>query len=215
MSRNIKVGVQAGKGLLTIAKQIAKILDVPVSKLTTKMITGIQQSKLPIGYKKLLQGKTSGEGRIQPSIMSSRAVAGAKVKAGISAVAVTEGARAIVAAAKAAKANENKNPRKTLDESLAKTGKAAQDKNTAAARKARLESKLDTVKERAAQRKKQKAVKKAVDETAASAREKGIDQPKQTKSKAMLRPRKRPEGISKVKTKEQLKGIRPKARPKK
>jgi Holliday junction resolvasome RuvABC endonuclease subunit len=91
-----------------LAITIANILKVPVSQLTTKMITTMQKSKLPTRFKKLLQGTTKGETRIKPSIMSSRTVAGQEVKAGAKALTLAEAARYVVAGAKNLEANKRK-----------------------------------------------------------------------------------------------------------
>ena len=64
--------------LLKIAGSIAASLAVPVGKLTLKMI---RNAKIPVRYKKALQGQTQGEKQIAPTVKSSRQTAIQEAKA--------------------------------------------------------------------------------------------------------------------------------------
>jgi len=65
------------KTYFTVAKEIAKKLGVPVEKLTLK---AIQNAPIPVRFKKLLQGQTTGEASMVPTAMSSRQTAVQELK---------------------------------------------------------------------------------------------------------------------------------------
>ena len=66
--------------LLGLAKAAARQAGVPLAKLTKKMI---QNMKIPVRYKKLLQGpKTAGEQKISSAIKSSVTMAAGEAKVG-------------------------------------------------------------------------------------------------------------------------------------
>ena len=94
---------------LSVAKEVAKHLGVPVKDLTVNMI---KNSKLPVRFKKLVQGVTSGEKKISPAIKSSRTLAAQEVKAGAKGIGVgasfSEGARLVALAAKKVGSSKNK-----------------------------------------------------------------------------------------------------------
>ena len=79
--------------LLKIAGSIAASLAVPVGKLTLKMI---QNAKIPVRYKKALQGVTKGEKQIAPTVKSSRQTAIQEAKASVATFGALVGGEAIV-----------------------------------------------------------------------------------------------------------------------
>jgi len=67
--------------LAKIAEKMARHFKVPLENLTLKMIREAPTYILPVRYKKLLQGRTTGEARIKPANMSSVNTAVQEVKA--------------------------------------------------------------------------------------------------------------------------------------
>jgi len=63
--------------LIGVAAAIAASLAVPVGKLTLKMI---RNARIPVRYKKLLQGQTKGEKQIAGAVKSNRETAVQEVK---------------------------------------------------------------------------------------------------------------------------------------
>ena len=121
----------AALSLLKIAGAIAASLAVPVGKLTLKMI---QNAKIPVRYKKALQGVTKGEKQIAPTVKSSRQTAIQEAKASVATFGALVGGEAIVkqiyAAAKKADASEKpkSNKNKVAAGSRSKTNQATKTK---------------------------------------------------------------------------------------
>tara|TARA_A100001391_G_C4891198_1_gene230929 strand:- start:46 stop:519 length:474 start_codon:yes stop_codon:yes gene_type:complete len=117
--------------LIGIAGAIAASLAVPVGKLTLKMI---RNAKIPVRYKKALQGVTKGEKQIAPTVKSSRQTAIQEAKASIATIGALVGGEAIVkqihAAAKKAGASEKpkSNKNKVAAGSRSKTNQARKTK---------------------------------------------------------------------------------------
>tara|TARA_B100001939_G_C16830148_1_gene568310 strand:+ start:413 stop:958 length:546 start_codon:yes stop_codon:yes gene_type:complete len=77
--------VLGAAALLGLAKSAARQAGVPLAKLTKKMI---QNMKIPVRYKKLLQGpKTAGEQKISSAVKSSVTMAAGEAKVGAGALA--------------------------------------------------------------------------------------------------------------------------------
>jgi hypothetical protein len=108
------------------AKDLAKYIGVPVKDLT---LSKIRNAKIPVRFKKLVQGVTSGEKKMEPSILSSRTVAKKEVQAASGAVSFTEGARLIAQYAKSKKEGTTQgrnNPRTPVKRAIKSAKKATE-----------------------------------------------------------------------------------------